>query len=385
MDHTQLKYFLALWLTPQIGPAIQKMILDQYPNLNDFFNLTRDELKQIGFKIDLIDKIKQPDWKTVDATLEWAEQPQQHLITFLDEAYPEQLIQTQSAPTILLARGNIDLLKCAQLAIVGSRNPTQSGLQIAKHYSSFLAHQGLVITSGLALGIDAMAHQAALNITGKTIAVLGTGVNVIYPKQHQTLTEKIITTGLIVSEFPLNAPAQASNFPRRNRIISGLSLGTFVVEASIRSGSLITARYAAEQGREVFAMPSSVHNPMAKGCHWLIKQGANLIESVEDIWQQIQQPITKFQKNQRFNSKILNSSALDFSLTQLHINKTVTKIQQHLLDIIGFDTIGIQAISKYTSLNIEQLSVVLLELELLGYIVAVPGGYQKTIEERSNG
>ena len=377
MDQMQLNYLLALWLIPQINPMLQKAILHQYADLTDFFNLTEHELKHIGFKNELIKKIKHPDWNLVETIFQWGQQPQQSIITFKDMTYPEQLKQIDAAPIVLLARGNLDLLQFPQLAIVGSRNPTPTGLKIAKHYASCLAEQGLVITSGLAIGIDGMAHQGALAATGKTIAVIGTGVDVLYPKHHAALSKEIIETGLVISEFPLGTPPRALNFPLRNRIISGLSLGTFVVEASIRSGSLITARCALEQGREVFAMPSSVHNPMAKGCHWLIKQGANLIESVEDIWQQIQQPMTKFHKNQVVNSKITTRQGLEFISVKPHINQILTKSQLQLLEVIGFDTISFQTLSEQISLNVEQLSVVLLELELLGYVIRVPGGYQR--------
>lgn len=377
MQDNQLNYRLALWLIPEIGLVVQKTLLQQFPNLEEFFALPRFELKKMGFSDTCITHLNQPDWKKVEAMLAWAQKPQHHLLTILDAAYPENLRQIYSAPTVLFAKGDIHLLQHSQLAIVGSRNPTPAGLQIAKQYAEFLATQGLVITSGLASGIDGMAHQSVLEVSGKTIAVIGTGCDVIYPKHHTGLTEKIINNGLLISEFPLGTPPQPLNFPQRNRIISGLSLGTFVVEASIRSGSLITARYALEQGREVFAMPSSVHNPMAKGCHWLIKQGATLVESVEDIWQQIQQQHLNLATSRPPSNQTKNRIPLDFTQTNPHISKQLTELQHRLLNVMGFDRWNIETLSQQISLNIEQLSVVLLELELLGCIEAVPGGYQR--------
>lgn len=377
MQPNVLKYLIALWLIPYIGSATQKTIFQQFPELEEFFQLPKAELKKIGLSDNMISAILHPDWQAVEATLTWAEQTNQHLITLWDEAYPESLRQIHSAPTVLLAKGDLSLLHYSQLAIIGSRNPTNTGLQIAKHYAEFLARQGLVITSGLALGIDGMAHLGALAVSGKTIAVLGTGLDVIYPKRHANLVEEIIEHGLLLSEFPLRMGPHALNFPRRNRIISGLSLGTFVVEASLQSGSLITARLALEQGREVFAMPSSVHNPMAKGCHWLIKQGATLVESVDDIWQQIQQQSLKLTKNQLLTDTVNPAMPLDFVSIKPHINVRFTKLHQQLLDTIGFDRMNIETLCQQISLNVEQLTVVLLELELLGCIEAVPGGYQK--------
>lgn len=375
MNPQELRDFLALWHIQGLGPATQKKILELYPDLREFFALPSKELKEIGFSDTVIAQINNPDWKQVDRALLWADKPNHSIVTFLCPAYPPQLHEIQSAPTLLFTKGILTSLSYSQLAIVGSRNPTEPGKHIAKTYASFLAQQGLSIVSGMALGIDRMAHEGALSCQGKTIAVFGTGIDVIYPNTHQKLADKICEQGLLVSEFPLGMQAYAHHFPLRNRIISGLSLGTFVVEAAIKSGSLITARYALDQGREVFAMPSSVHNPMAKGCHLLIKQGAHLVESVEDIWEALKNQSLKLYLNQ-----IINNEALDFEQKQPHINYKLSKVQQQLLTLIGFDRMGVDTLLQQTTLSSHELSVTLLELELLGYLEAVPGGYQKKVK-----
>lgn len=374
MGRLNLDYQLALWLTPGVGPALQKTITEHYPNIQEFFELTPEALRSIGFKTEVIEALKSPNWLDVDKTLEWATASKQHLIHYNSEDYPTQLKDIASAPMILLAKGNKNLLKYSRLAIIGSRNPTRSGLETARNYAHCLAQQGLIITSGMALGIDGAAHQGA---KGQTIAVLGTGIDVIYPKRHKTLAQDIADTGLLLSEFPLGMTAQAQNFPRRNRIISGLSLGTFVVEAALKSGSLITARLALEQGREVFTIPSSIHNPLAKGCHWLLKQGANLVESVDDIWQHLQS-----QRLNLYDTKAKVTTALDILSHQPHIAKStqkLTAIQQQLLDAMGFDRISVDVLRQRTALSAEQLSIELLELEIVGYIETVPGGLQRIL------
>lgn len=373
MERVNLDYHLALWLTAGIGPALQKTITEQYPNLQEFFELTPAALKNIGFKPELIDALHSPKWDKVDKTLEWANQSKQHLLLYNSKEYPAQLREIAAAPTVLFAKGNKNLLKYSQLAIIGSRNPTQPGLEVARSYAHYLAQQGLIITSGMALGIDGAAHEGA---KGQTIAVLGTGIDVIYPRRHEKLAAEIIESGLLLSEFPLGMTAQAQNFPRRNRIISGLSLGTFVVEAALKSGSLITARLALEQGREVFTIPSSIHNPMAKGCHWLLKQGANLVESVADIWQQLQSQALVL-----YNKGAEPVATLDISAYRPHIAKSTIKltvVQQQLLHAIGFDRISADTLRQRTALSAKQLSIELLELEIVGHIETVPGGVQRT-------
>lgn len=372
MEKTELEYQLALWLVPGLPPSIHKIILENYPNLLEFFELTSVELQNVGFIPKVIQAIHTPNWHGVEKILTWSSKPNNHLILFQSPNYPQQLREIKSAPCILMAQGQIDLLNYNQIAIVGSRNPTNSGLTIAKNYAQFLAHKGLVITSGLALGIDAAAHQGSLD---QTIAILGTGIDVNYPKNNAILADTIRERGLLVSEFILGTPPQAQHFPRRNRIISGLSLGVFVVEATIKSGSLITARFALEQGREVFTIPGSIYNPMAKGCHWLLKEGAILIESAEDIWANISTRISTL-----CNNKVKIESPLDISFDNPHLitsRKKLSKLQQQLLNVIGFDRISMDLLIQRTNLNPEQLSIQLLEMEIMGLIETVPGGFQR--------
>jgi DNA processing protein len=372
MEKSNLDYQLALWLTQGLGPTLQKTIIEQYPNLQEFFELSSTALKTIGFKPELIEALLSPKWDEVNRTLEWAQQSRQHLLLYNSKDYPAQLREISSAPTVLLAKGNKNLLKYSQLAIIGSRNPTRSGLEIAYSYAHYLAQQGLIITSGMALGIDGAAHEGAKS---QTIAVLGTGIDVLYPKRHAKLAAEIIESGLLLSEFPLGMSAKAQNFPRRNRIISGLSLGVFVVEAALKSGSLITARLALEQGREIFTIPGSIHNPMAKGCHWLLKQGANLVESVADIWQQLQAESLILYQN-----RTKPITALDIREHRPHVFKStikLTTVQQRLLDAMGFDRISADTLRQRTALSTERLSIELLELEIVGQIETVPGGVQR--------
>src|SRR5512141_1240985 len=229
------------------------------------------------------DAVCSPDGETQAADRRWLEQPEHHLITFADEAYPALLRDIPSAPAALFVAGDPTHLWSAQIAIVGSRNATASGLANARAFAKALAQSGNVVTSGLAEGIDGAAHAAALDAGGTTIAVLGTGPDVIYPRQHAELAARIRANGALVSEFPPGTPGQPEHFPRRNRIIAGLSLGTLVIEAGLKSGSLITARLAAEQCREVFALPGSIHSPLSRGCHRLIRDGAKLIETAEEV------------------------------------------------------------------------------------------------------
>ena len=228
-----------------------------------------------------------PGWDRVEPDLRWAEDESHHILTLHDLAYPRLLREIADPPPLLFVHGNPALLSRPQIAIVGSRNPSAGGRSLAEDFARSLCRSGLIVTSGMALGIDAASHQGALRAKGGTIAVAGTGPDRIYPARHRSLAQAIVEQGAIISEFSLGTPALPGNFPRRNRIISGLSLGVLVVEAACKSGSLITARLAAEQGREVFALPGSIHNPLARGCHRLIRQGAKLVEDIGDILEEL--------------------------------------------------------------------------------------------------
>ncbi|WP_221899747.1 DNA-processing protein DprA [Bathymodiolus platifrons methanotrophic gill symbiont] len=246
------------------------------PPPEQLFAESRETLIKLGLRTQTIDAIKKADWDSVEQDLLWREQKDNHILLFTDTDYPSQLKEIPDPPPILFARGDVDLMQFPQLAIVGSRNPSSSGLQMATDFASSLATTGFTITSGLALGIDAASHRGALAVQGKTIAVTGTGLDRVYPATHKELATEIANTGVLVSEFPPGTSAKANHFPRRNRIISGLCVGLLVVEAAKHSGSLISARMALEQNREVFAIPGSIYNPLARGCNALIREGAKL-------------------------------------------------------------------------------------------------------------
>ena len=275
--------------------------------------------------------------------------------------YPYQLKQIDNPPPLLFVRGNEHILSQRQIAIVGSRNPSASGLQTATAFAKSLSQAGFIITSGLALGIDAASHQGALNAGGETIAVAGTGLDRVYPARNKRLATDIVNSGALISEFPPGTAAQANHFPRRNRIISGLCMGLLVVEAAQRSGSLITARMALEANREVFAIPGSIHNPLARGCNALIKEGAKLVENTHDIFDELveynQQPEDDSQENLQ--------SVLDLE-------------QQNLLNLIMFSPTSIDWLVQESGYSVEVISSMLLMFELQGSIATVPGGYIRT-------
>jgi DNA processing protein len=300
----------------------------------------------------------------------WLDSDHHHLVTLNDPDYPSLLKQLQDPPLGLFVSGDPALLCAPQLAVVGSRNPTPYGRQIAEAFAQHLSACGLCITSGLAAGIDAASHSGALKSTdpiGHTLAVCGTGLDIVYPRSSESLAKEIERRGALVSEFPPGTPPRKYHFPRRNRIISGLSLGTLVVEATLGSGSLITARLAGDQGREVFAIPGSVHNPMAKGCHQLIRQGAKLVDSADDILTELG-PLaatlrTTVQPDiaEHIDSKDISQARLD-------------KDYKILLDALGFEPLGVDQLVVRSGLGADSVASMLLILELEGRIESYPGG-----------
>lgn len=286
-----MESYLHLFYTPYVGPARFKQLLDYFGSAEEAASATNDAWQAAGMNRQVLagrdfEKIN----RRVEQAISWSEEaPNRHILTLEDERYPTLLAEIGDAPAVLFVEGDCSTLTKPQIAMVGSRNPTYEGEENAFHFANHLSQLGFIISSGLAKGIDSKAHQGALHRGHPTIAVLGTGLLNIYPKRNEALSREIIEYGgALVSEFPLHTPPKASNFPRRNRIISGLSLGTLVVEATLKSGSLITARLSMEQNREVFAIPSSIHNTQAKGTHALIKNGAKLVESVEDILEELE-------------------------------------------------------------------------------------------------
>lgn len=303
--------------------------------------------------------------------------PRHHIIAYEDALYPALLREIPRPPRVLYASGNIQLLSSPQLAIVGSRKPTATGRDNAKQFAYHLAKSGFTITSGLALGIDGASHEGALAAGGNTIAVLGSGLQQIYPANHKALAQRISENGLLISEFPPDTPPLPANFPQRNRIISGLSLATIVVEAALQSGSLITARCACEQGREVFAIPGSIHNPQARGCHALIKQGAKLVETVDDIFEELPGLL---QYSLQLDAPTTPPPALAVSQpvdnTQDSLaSPGVEKDYHFMLKYLGFEPTTFDTIVNRSSLPAEQVSAILVQLELDGLIESLTHGF----------
>jgi len=295
----------------------------------------------------------------VDADLAWAETAGNHLVCYPDAAYPPLLRQISDPPLLLYVRGNPEVLLAPQIAIVGSRNCTPGGAQNARDFAMQCGAAGLAVTSGLAHGIDAAAHRGAIEIGAATIAVLGTGVNRVYPSRNRKLADEILQQGAMISEFALDSVARPANFPQRNRIISGLAIATLVVEAAERSGSLITARLAAEQGREVMAVPGSIHNPQARGCHRLIRDGAALVEDAQDIAAELG-GLLEFARRQAAPADA-RCAALDTAHRQL-------------LERIGYDPVHCDLLVERSGLTMDKLSSMLVTLELNDLIQSAPGG-----------
>lgn len=361
----ELHYLLLLLHTTNLVFSVGIRLFTLLSNIAELFSSDID-LSQLGLSAEIIAKIKKPNWQVIEQDLCWQQQAGHHIITLNDDVYPDLLREIQNPPLLLFVIGNLQLLKSAQLAIVGSRNPTPVGVETAFGFSQVLADAGLVITSGLASGIDAASHRGALaSSTGKTIAVMGTGLNQIYPARHKSLAEKIIAAGgVLLSEFPLYAKGKAWHFPYRNRIISGLSLGTLVVEAAIKSGSLITAKFAGEQGREVFALPGSIYNPVARGCHYLIQHGAKLVEQPTDILEEFPEFATpKPAKNGGVKGEG-EKNKLDC-------------VHEKLLDCVSFEVTPLDILAARVNLPVSQVGGMLVELELRGLVKRMAGGYIK--------
>jgi len=299
-----------------------------------------------------------------------------HCLTYDDPLYPRLLREIPRPPPLLFVRGDPTCLSLPQLAIVGSRNPSGGGIENAERFAHYMAERGFAITSGLALGIDAAAHRGALRATGKTIAVMGTGIDLIYPSRHRQLAQDIIDSGgALVSEFPLGTSSHASNFPQRNRIISGLSGGTLVVEAAVQSGSLITASYALQHDREVFAVPGSIHNPLARGCHQLIRQGATLVETAQDIVDQLA-GLLSYKRQEVRSGKTVQSGLFDEPNTT-EDEPVLGVDEQSLLQALGYDPLPMDVLAERTGLDIGNLSAQLIGLEIKGLVQQSGACYQR--------
>lgn len=380
MDHDELGAWLRLTLTPGIGNGAARRLLARFGLPQSIFQQTEAALQLCvpaaqAKALREIPKGWEALWQT---TAQWLanaapQGPARAIVSLGDLRYPQALLDTEDPPLLLYLMGPASLLehqpfpsdRC--LAMVGSRNPTAQGAENARLFARALCGAGLTIVSGLALGVDAAAHEGALEAAtsagtmAATIAVVGTGLDRVYPRKNLDLAHRIVAHGLIVSEYPMGTPPLPGNFPKRNRIISGLSQGTLVVEAALASGSLITARMAAEQGREVFAIPGSIHAPQSRGCHALIRQGAKLVESAQDVLEELKIPATTVPGLPHEGVNAPGAAASD-------------ETEDPVLAALGYDPMGLDALIARTGMDASTLQVALLELELDGRIARLPGG-----------
>jgi len=377
----QLTSWLTLVRAPGLHAAGLRPLLEQFGSADSILAASAAALREGGASPALADWLesqrRRPD--AIEAELRWLEHDTHHFIPLGAASYPSLLAELSDAPIGLFVRGDPMALSLPQLAIVGSRNPTAGGRDNAVSFAAHLARCGLAITSGLAIGIDAAAHQGALAAAaGVTVAVCGTGLDIDYPPANSLLAAEIAARGALVSEFPLGVPPLPANFPRRNRIISGLALGTLVVEAAVRSGSLITARLAAEQGREVFALPGSIHNPLTRGCHQLIRQGAKLVETADDIFAELHAlagalAVSPDERKTAAAGPISDAAAAP----------VLDKAYEILLDALGFEPASVDTLVARTGLRAEEVASMLLILELENCIDSYPGGlYVRRPQER---
>jgi DNA processing protein len=360
-SNDSISSWLQLTLSDGIGPATARRLLSTFGMPQQilqasFFAVSQVVGEKIARALFEADTHRE---ETIARTLQWNLQPENHLITLADAAYPPQLLNAPDPPPVLYLKGNPALLAQACIAIVGSRNATAQGLVNAEQFARALSQAGITIVSGMALGIDAAAHRGALQGPGSTIAVVGTGLDSVYPAKNRELAHQIALAGLLVSEFPLGTKPLSSNFPRRNRIIAGLAQATLIIEAAIQSGSLITARLAADLGREVLAIPGSIHSPQSRGCHSLIKQGAKLVESAQDVLEEL---------------RLETGTTKPALCPQIALGK-----EDALLVALGGDPVSSDALAQRTGLAVDTLMTRLTELELSGQVARLPGGLWQAV------
>ncbi len=362
MNHQSKYNWLLLALTPNIGPVTFLKLIKHFGTPEHIFSAERETLSPFisNKTIDAL-KIRMAE-SAADAALKWSEGENCTLLTLEDDLYPVELVMHTTPPPLLFLRGQPELLQKRKIAIVGSRHPTPQGIQNATQFAHNLNDHGFVIVSGLAAGIDSAAHQGTIHGNGETIAFLGTGIDRVYPSSNKKLAHTLIEKGLLVSEFPLGVKPLAQNFPRRNRLIAALTEATLVVEATLESGSLITASLAVQMNKEVMAIPGSIHNPQSKGCHKLIKEGAKLVESVEDILTEL----PDIYPNPNTTSNFLLSSPFDESAED-----TTTSV---LLTTMGFDPVHPDLLAQQLQIETSLLYEQLLMLELAGKIKSTTGG-----------
>ena len=379
MERAELQAWLRLTLSPGVGNETARRLLATFGSAQAIFEQDSAALLTLGLGKRAAAIRAQPPGLAalLETTLDWlGAADNRKIVTLGDAGYPASLLDIEDPPLMLYMMGSlarraqpaiesIANLPPVQLAIVGSRNPTPQGEINARQFAKAFAASGLCVVSGLALGIDGAAHDGALQGGGTTVAVVGTGLDRVYPKKHFELAHRIAQQGLLISEFPLGTPPLNANFPKRNRIISGLSQGVLVVEAALKSGSLITARLASEQGKDVFAIPGSIHSPQSRGCHWLIKQGAKLVETAQDVLEELRIPSPL--------------AAEDPASTSSSDAEEAAPAHTALVQALGFDVVSLDALQARTGLATPALQAHLLELELEGHVTRLPGGlFQRT-------
>ncbi len=377
------------WLTVIRAPGMTayrgQELLTRFQSPSEIRKARDIDLKSAGLNDTGVAFLKSPDTAVINSDVAFLSQPDVRLIVISSPDYPALLREIPDPPLALFVRGDISALHMPQLAMVGSRNPSQGGKETAFDFAQHLAENGITVTSGLALGIDSECHRGALSAqvsghdaTGKTIAVMGTGIDTIYPAQQKNLAAEIASHGALVSEFPPGSPPKRGHFPQRNRIISGMALGVLVVEAAHRSGSLITARHASEQGREVFAIPGSIHNPMARGCHRLIRQGAKLVESAADIFEELESLVSSLKSS----TDDKGEAAAQAPSRPSHGDVDSDAKYGELLDALEYDAQPIDRIIQRTGLTADEVSSMLLILELEGKVASAPGGRYARVTKR---
>lgn len=359
---------------PSIGGASLIRAIESMGGADAVVAANARDLARHGFPKAAIEAITRPDQAVIESSLQWLSHPHHHLLCWDNDDYPALLRRIDGPPAALFVDGDPGCLWQPQIAVIGSRNPTAGGLDHARDFAATLARQGITITSGLASGIDTAAHTAALDAGAMTIAVNGTGLDIVYPASSRAVAKRIRTQGAMISELPLGAPPRRQHFPSRNRIISGLSLAVLVVEAGLNSGTLITARKAAEQGRDVFALPGSLHNPMAKGCHRLIREGARLVETTADILQELG-PLAA-ELHMEIRQRLAQSDSPEKAVTSATGNNQ-SPLEKSLLDdsdysavweVLGYDPKPVDTIIEQSGLSAREVSSMLLMMELKGMV-----------------
>ena len=381
-ERASLAAWIRLSLTEGVGPQTARDLLSRFGLPENILGAGFPALQKcVPEKIAyaLSGAAPEPMQAQIERSLDWADVEGNHVLTLADKSYPQALLSIADPPPLLYAKGRIALLSQPALAIVGSRNATVQGMQNAERFAQTLSASGLTVVSGLALGIDAAAHIGALaalaapattEASGSTVAITGTGLDLVYPARHHALAHRIAIEGCLLSEYPLGTQAIASNFPRRNRLISGLAMGVLVVEAAMQSGSLITARSATEQGRDVFAIPGSIHSPLSKGCHSLIRQGAKLVESAQDIMEELRWPTTA--------ARLPVAAAPESPAARLS-GPTDDTPPARLLALAGHDPVSIDQLVERSGMPAADIHAALLTLEMQQQIELLPGGYYRRL------